>query len=236
LWRHRRPSRPCSEPTLLVAGLPGDLPPLFGQPLWWDSVYAEDMLLRTWCLLRGRDHLVLPDEIDVLVRAISLEQEDIPEALMPRFNAAIEKAEKERAAYRTLASHAIIGSPNDGSWNQPERFVLYDEDAPEVHRTLLAKTRLGKDSVVVIPVLKMDEFGAAASVCATEAKHLYQSALSLSRKSVVRMLQSAGVPAGWKSSPLLRNAYAMLLDADRRWLLDRSVRLDDELGFVYEAK
>ena len=51
LWRHKRGPRPISEPCLLVAGLTGDEPPSFGKPLWWDCVYREDLLLRTWCLL-----------------------------------------------------------------------------------------------------------------------------------------------------------------------------------------
>ncbi|MDZ7619883.1 MAG: CRISPR-associated helicase Cas3', partial [Patescibacteria group bacterium] len=55
LWRHRRPgSRPLAEPRLVVAGLAGKEPPSFGKPLWWGSVYREDLILQTWCLLHGR--------------------------------------------------------------------------------------------------------------------------------------------------------------------------------------
>lgn len=54
LWRHSRPQRPVAAPVLLVAGLAGDAPDDFGQPLWWGAVYAESVLLRTWCLLRQR--------------------------------------------------------------------------------------------------------------------------------------------------------------------------------------
>ena len=57
LWRHARESRPVSEPILLVAGLAGDEPPSFGKPLWWGAVYREDILLRTWSLLRARQNL-----------------------------------------------------------------------------------------------------------------------------------------------------------------------------------
>lgn len=53
LWRHAQASRPVSEPLLLVAGLRDDVPPLFGKPLSWGAVYREDVLLRTWSLLRG---------------------------------------------------------------------------------------------------------------------------------------------------------------------------------------
>jgi CRISPR-associated endonuclease/helicase Cas3 len=73
LWRYARKSRPISEPILLVAGLAGDEPPSFSKPLWWGAVYREDILLRTWSLLRGgqRHTLTLPDEIDTLVQAVT---------------------------------------------------------------------------------------------------------------------------------------------------------------------
>jgi CRISPR-associated endonuclease/helicase Cas3 len=59
--------------------------------------------------------------------------------------------------------------------------------------------------------------------------------MSLSRKGIVKRLQSTGVPEGWKKSPLLRNAYPLQLDAASRWRDDASVRLDDELGLVYQS-
>ncbi|MGH9894561.1 MAG: CRISPR-associated helicase Cas3', partial [bacterium] len=84
LWRHARKSRPVSEPILLVAGLVGDEPSSFGKPLWWGAVYREDVLLRTWSLLRARQNLTLPDEIDTLVQAVYEEHVDVPESLQER--------------------------------------------------------------------------------------------------------------------------------------------------------
>ncbi|MGK2914019.1 MAG: hypothetical protein ACSLE5_06115 [Porticoccaceae bacterium] len=60
--------------------------------------------------------------------------------------------------------------------------------------------------------------------------------MSLSRKGVVRKLQAAKVPEGWKKSPLLRNAYALRLDADSRWIEDTSVHLTHDLGLVIDTK
>ena len=45
-----------------------------------------------------------------------------------------------------------------------------------------------------------------------------------------------GVPEGWKKSPLLRNCFPLILDAEGRWTEDATVRLDDDLGMVYESK
>jgi CRISPR-associated endonuclease/helicase Cas3 len=236
LWRHARDSRLISEPILLVTGLTGDEPPAFGKPLWWGAVYRESLLLPTWILLRNRQNLTLPDEIDVLVQAVYEEQVGVPAFLQARLEKALTAEEGEGIAHRTQANQAIIGFPDDASWNEPARFVLYDEDEPGVHRTLMAQTRLGEDSVVAIPLWLENGFRPEATPDFGQAKHWFMGAVSLSRKGVVRKLQKLGVPEGWKKSPLLRNCFPLVLNAEGRWTEDATVRLDDDLGLVYESK
>ena len=139
-------------------------------------------------------------------------------------------------AQKGQANQAIIGLPDDASWNDPARFVLYDEDEPGVHRTLMAQTRLGEDSVVTIPLLPQDGFRPEATPDFAQAKQWFLRAVSLSRKGVVKKLQALGVPEGWKKSSLLRNCFPLLLDAEGRWTEDAAVRLDDDIGLVYEPK
>jgi len=235
LWRHARLGRPVPEPTLIIAGLAGEEPPSFEKPLWWSAIYREDLLLRTWSLLRQRKNLALPEDIDVLVQAVYEEQADVPESLRKR----LEKAEitegGEIIAEQCQANQAIIGFPDDASWNQPEKFVLYDEDEPGVHKTLMAQTRLGDNSVIAIPIFPGEKFDLAPLPDA-QAEAWFLRALSLSRKGIVFKLQSAGIPGSWKTSPLLRNCFPLVLDQDGRWTGDSSVRLDDDLGLVYELK
>ncbi len=142
----------------------------------------------------------------------------------------------EDLAHKGQANQAIIGFPDDASWNDPARFVLYDEDEPGVHRTLMAQTRLGEDSIVAIPLLPEDGFGPEATPDFAQAKQWFLRAMSLSRKGVVKKLQKLGVPEGWKKSPLLRNCFPLVLNAEGRWTEDAMVRLDDDLGLVYESK
>lgn len=239
LWRHARESRPVpGPPTLLVAGLADDEPPSFGKPLWWEKVYREDILLSTWSLLQKgqRQSLTLPDEIDALVQAVYDEQVEVPEPLLERSNKALVNGEGEAITKHGQANRAIIGFPDDASWNDPGRFVLFDEDEPGVHRTLMAQTRLGEDSVVAIPLWPEDEFHPEIVSDFNQAKLWFLRAMNLSRKGVVRKLKDLGVPEGWKKSPLLRNCFPLVLDADARWTEDAKVRLDDDLGLVYETK
>lgn len=236
LWRHARKSRPIAEPILLIAGLACDEPPSFEKPLWWSAVYREDILLHTWILLRNKQSLTLPDEIDILVQAVYEEKIDVPESLRERLDKSSVAEDGEVIAHRGQANQAIIGFPDDASWNDPARFVLYDEDEPGVHRTLMAKTRLGEDSIVVIPLFLDDEFSSIATPDFDQAKWWFLQAVSISRKDVVRKLRAFGVPEGWKKSPLLRNCFPLMLDAQGCWIEDAKVRLDDDLGLVYEPK
>ena len=236
LWRHKRDVRSVSKPILLVAGLAGNEPPSFEKPLWWRAVYREDLLLRTWCVLKDRQELMLPDEIDTLVSTVYEEKVEMPESLRERLDMAIVNAEGEGITHRGQANQAFIGFPDDASWNDPARFVLYDEDETCVHRTLMAQTRLGEDSIIAVPILSEDRFIAEVMPEFAQAKRWFLRAISLSRKGVVKKLQALGVPEGWKKSSLLRNCFPLVLDAQGYWMEDASVRLDDDLGIVYEPK
>ncbi|KAF0126161.1 MAG: CRISPR-associated helicase Cas3 [Elusimicrobia bacterium] len=234
LWRHRRAARSVAGPALFVAGLAGKEPPSFDKPLWWGAVYREDILLRTWLLLKGRKTISLPDDIDSFVRTVYESEAEIPDFLRIRMEKADEQYGKILAEQQQ-ANQAIIGFPEDASWNQPARFVLHDEDDPAVHRTLMANTRLGNNSILTIPLFPADAYTLAALPREMESEW-FSRAVSLSRKGVVAKLQSAGVPESWKSSPLLRNCFPLQLGEGGRWILDNSVRLDEDLGVVYEAK
>ncbi|NLX17846.1 MAG: CRISPR-associated helicase Cas3', partial [Desulfobulbus sp.] len=239
LWRHPRNKAErggVTEPTLLVAGLAGEKPPSFGKPLWWSTVYREDLLLLTWILLRERPGLTLPDEIDSLVQSVYENSVTVPDALQERLETAKMTEEGNYYAYRMQANSAIIGFPDDASWNDSARFILYDEDQPGIHRTLMAQTRLGEESVVAIPLWAQDNFRPEISPDIETAKRWFGRAVRLSRTAIVNKLQIQGVPKGWQELPLLRNCFPLELDERGSWRADETVHLDDELGITFETK
>lgn len=236
LWRHRRITRPLAEPVLIVAGLAEDPPPSLGKPLWWNKVYEEKLLLATRFLLKGREQLTIPDEIDRLVQDVYEDNVDVPSESLAHFEHMTNEMDGRLIAHKQEANQKFIGFPDDASWNDPKRFTLFDEDEPGVHRTLMAQTRLGDDSVVVIPLREADAYDPADAPDFAQAKAWFLRAMSVSRKGIVKPLQSAGVPEGWKKSALLRNCYPLQLDTESRWIADPSVQLSDELGLVYHDK
>lgn len=235
LWRHHRQRRPTTEPLLIVAGLEGDRTISFGEPLYWEKIYGDYLLLRTWSLLKNRDSITLPDEIDPLVQAVYEELEDVPEVMRERLQKASGKEEGDAYASKAMANNEIIGLPDDDSWRN-DNFVLDDEDATGVHRSLKAKTRQGEESVTAIPLWPNDGFRRDCAPDYTTAKQWAMRSLNISRKDVIQKIRAFGVPEGWRNSPLLRDSFALTLDEQGRWVEDDSVRLDDELGLVYEKK
>lgn len=235
LWRHPHPRRPVEAPVLLVAGLAGDAPDDFGRPLWWGAVYAESVLLRTWCLLRQpeRMQILLPDHIDTLVQAVYEENVPIPDGLQARLDKALMESDGDGIAKTQQAHGAIIGLPDDASWDEPARFVLYDEDDPYVHRTLAAQTRLGDESLTVIPLGPAVGFDAGIVPSFEQARAWSRRTLRVGRKGMVKQLKALGIPESWQQSPLLRNHFPLCLDEEGRWLGDLSVRLDPALGLTY---
>ena len=236
LWRHHRAQRPLPEPTLMVAGLDGEAPCSFGRPLWWNKVYDEARLLQTWWLLRHETQgtCTLPDDIDAWVRRVYEDSGEVtvPDALRARFERALAEAEGDAFAETRLAHTEIIGLPDDASWADNPR-LLYDEDDPLVHRTLAAQTRLGDESLTVIPLWPKDRGDLLAAPSPGQAKAWCTRALRVGRKGLVQRLKVLGVPQAWQESPWLRNSFALCLDEQGAWTEDPSVRLDEALGLVY---
>jgi len=103
-----------------------------------------------------------------------------------------------------------------------------------VHRTLAAQTRLGDESLIVIPLGPTDGFVAETAPSFEQAKAWSLQALRVGRKGVVKQLKARGIPETWQQSPLLRNSFPLYLDELGRWLDDPSVRLDAALGLIYD--
>lgn len=236
LWRHPGLKRPLDRPELFIAGLTPEICS-FENPLWWNKVYREDLLIRTWNRLLNQNVIRLPDDIDCLVNDVyECNDDGLPAELLN----SLEKAECEGAgrqlAYRQQANMEFIGFPDDYSWNDTTRYAKADEDEPGLHKSLVAQTRLGEQSVMAVPVYLSRNVDSKVVPSMLEAKQAYLKSISITKVGVVRTLVTKGVPDNWQKSPLLRNCYPLLLDEKNCWIEDLSVKLDEELGLVYETK
>lgn len=242
LHRHVR-VRPAThkDACLWVAGLTGQFPDL--KATRWEYVYEPYVLGRTWALLQQESSLVMPGDIDRLVQAVYGDT-PLPEKLDVQVAARIEteywakqsaKAQHENrvAGYVALDVEMELEGAYEG---KPEG---NDEDDLLGLRNA---TRLGEDSIVLIPVdviagtwrvgeLVFDPHEAASDDL---ARRLYVRQLRLSRKAVRDHFMSRDAPKAFTEHPLLRNARPLPLEDGRYGDGGVVLRLDPELGLVYE--
>jgi CRISPR-associated endonuclease/helicase Cas3 len=248
LHRHNRERRPVGlEAHRLWIARPEnpDLPagPTFGSSSY---VYDEAVLLRSWLTLSNRPRVVLPTDIEPLVEAVYAPPGDA--VLSPRIAGRL--TELDRARENQARSDAANADrrelPHPGETNPFGNFsVRFDEEDPKIHAENRALTRLGDESVAVVPVvtrggrlvlttdprqevnIKTDELPFAHVLA------IARQALSISRKAVVFALIREDPPRCFQRSGHLR--YHRLLhldDACAAVVGGTQLRLDPELGLV----
>ncbi len=246
MHRHAGRTRPTAfeEASLRIAGLessthegPRD------EAL--QTVYAEYLLWRSWAALVGKEQLSLPTDIDALVQLVYSET---PLAPLVAFAAQVEAARREFITQNEERSRAAqtwsLGAPlasSTESWGEAGRDV---DDWREY--ALKVPTRLGDDTVTAIPLTRA---GATVSIygnggSASHARGRRASAdfvaaalseqIRISRKSLVAALRAEEPPAWWHKTGALKHSHPLFIDERGRASIDQSVRLDPELGVVYE--
>lgn len=246
LHRHQR-ERPEAhhQATLYVAGLaPEALPDLKGTA--WEYVYEPYILGRTWALLSREQALHLPQDIDRLVQAV-YDGENLPADLAEMDRAFIEdeaygnhlgKRQTERMMARNVAIDPEAEPQN--AYTQKNRG--YEEG--EEGLGLPNYTRLGDDSVTLIPVhqvpggwslaLNGEAFDPDQLLSNALAKQLHARQLKTSRAALVKHAQALESRRSFSEHPLLRHLKPLVLIDGCLQIGRLTVRLDDELGLVYQ--
>lgn len=241
LHRHVRP-RPQAhvDASLWVAGLLPAFPEL--KETAWGFVYDPYILGRTWALLRQEPVLQLPEDIDRLVQEVYGDG-PLPEGLDEQVLDLIEiasygeyraKVNKERQESRNAA---IDPSAELSEYaNKPQGHD--EDDLLGVRNT----TRLGRESVTLVPVDVADDgwrigdthFSPDHPLDDTTAARLYARQVRLSHTAVVKHFQTCEVPVAFAEHALLRNFYPLPLRAGRYEQDRLCLRLDEEVGLVYD--
>jgi CRISPR-associated endonuclease/helicase Cas3 len=151
------------------------------------------------------------------------------------------------------AAHVVFGEANTTGWlNSPNmRWLDDDADDPQADDDrFLPRTRRGKPSVTVIPVHARDgryyldaaytrEVRFTGAVNRATAIDYYRRAVRLSRYQIVagieRHVEEQGLKlTGWRKEPLLARSFPLVLRDGRAIVSGQAVRLDPELGIIYE--
>lgn len=247
LHRHQR-ERPAAhqQAILYVAGLaPDALPDL--KSTAWEYVYEPYILGRTWALLSRERELHLPQDIDRLVQAV-YDGGDLPSDI-----------DQDSLNYIEIEAYGAHRAMEINERMQAVNIALHPEDEPQNAYAnspkgsdegeglgLTNRTRLGDDSVTLIPVHKVpggwsltpdgDAFDPGQPLSNALAKQLHARQLKTSRTALVKHAQAEVSPRAFSEHPLLRHLKPLLLIDGCLPIGRLTVRLDDELGLIYQRE
>jgi len=207
-----------------------DQVPDFGK--WTtEKVYERHILLRSWLAMKDRSSVAIPDEVEGLIEAV-YDDRGLPAGQPP---ALVRDWEKSWNSLRDDLEHdaaearfRYILPPYYRDDILEDRTEL-EEDAPEVHKSLQAATRLGDPSISVI-CLYGDEGKVSLDVeghnlLNLEEKPSRDGALALLRRSVSLslrgivpwLIRNAEKPPSWAKHPLLCRCRLLRLDENHTW-------------------
>lgn len=240
LHRHERQRpRGLESPQFIVlcdAEKTGPPPESFGRGI--EYVYDRYILLRTWLVLRGRDKIDVPTEIESLVEAVY--GEALPTSIDDWKNAlttARDKMSFSRRESEKAAEQLLVTKP-ENPFDLVEHFndQLEDEDDPRVHKSVRAATREGEPSITVVMLPAQVTVMHDPNV--PEVLRLLDRSVKLSHKRVFEALLGHGeTPAEWAKNAHLRHARLVRLDEQNHGRVNGTVlTVDEELGIVIEEE
>ncbi|GIW29396.1 MAG: CRISPR-associated endonuclease/helicase Cas3 [Meiothermus sp.] len=243
-----------AKPILYVSGLAEDYSSLDLTLYYWHMVYDRATLLRTWAVLRHRLNtgamLSLPHDLQgehSLIEKVygkgKLEGSFGPD-FEQDLSAAMEKLEEDRKKERRLAKDSALIRPERFFEHVPDDDRKIDDENPQLNKNFRAVTRLGEPSVTVVLLERREGKlyslqGVRVSLeeepTFAHAKELLRTAVVLSNREIFDYLADKPI-VSWKESALLRHVRVLELEDKRCVIGQLEVRLDDELGVVYERR
>jgi len=199
-------------------------------------------------LLSREQALHLPQDIDRLVQAV-YDSEDLPADLAEADRAFIEDEAYgshlgKRQAEGMMARNVAIDPEAEPQNAYTQKNRGYEEG--EEGLGLPNYTRLGDDSVTLIPVHQVpggwslapngEAFDPDQPLSNALAKQLHARQLKTSRAALVKHAQALEPRRSFSEHPLLRHLKPLLLTDGCLQLGRLTVRLDDELGLVYQRE
>jgi CRISPR-associated endonuclease/helicase Cas3 len=194
-----------------------------------EFVYARYVLLRSYLALREREAVRLPNDIEPLVEEVYRDEE--PAGLDSAWSLALQQSRRDledrQAEAVHLAQEFAIKPPSyDGDLLRDFNREL-EEDAPELHPTLQALTRLVEPTVSLV-CLYQTPAGLRAAPDANAVidpgrqpdlaavRELLKCSLTLNRRALVHHFIDQRVPSGWRECALLRHHRIAAFDTDGR--------------------
>ncbi len=220
--RHQRRQRAAllSDPTLdiLMPEMGDERVPEFGQGT--DAVYDSQVRLRSWVVLRDRERIEIPEQIEGLIGSVYAKTVECPHAATPALRkqcaeSAIGHQEDMEQGSRLAKMTRIPGFFDDARFKCDADFK---EDNPEIHASLQARARLCEGLSVEVALAgsrDADSFDPGAVPGRAREHYLLRRSVKMSQVGAARALLSdeSRRPRARARSALLRHHRLVKLDA-----------------------
>lgn len=214
-------------------------------------IYDEFILLKTWQVIVGLTEIVLPRDYRSLVEAVYGSEIPAPDSLLAEAWQAMQNREKDALE---KARMRLLPEPDpEESFCGPASHLTFEEDEDRA-AWVVAQTRLGEESITVIPLEK--EGGKARFITSDELTwfdlntpasrkdqmRLLRRSMRVSNRQLVKTLQAVfgKAPPLFRESALLKRCFPLWLTDQQTILGDGKNRihlaLDSKLGLVIELK
>jgi CRISPR-associated endonuclease/helicase Cas3 len=223
--------------------------PFFGKGT--EAVYDPHILLRSWLAIKGKNQIVIPNEIEELIEKVYDENLKFPEDenmdIQDAWNVSKQKLEQKIDSSKKEAKERQIKWPGFSGQLSHITYDPREEDNPDLHPAFQALTRLSEPSVNII-CLFGDKDHAFLDQSLTksinmlskpdnyETVQLLKQTASISKKGLVNAIfynESYTIPQIWREIPVLRHHYILWFDEYGNCDIDNyTIRLDKELGLI----
>ncbi len=250
LQRHTR-QRPCAHsdgPTLWV-NVPLD--EAGGADLYTDAVIYDEFLLRqTWHILPEEETLHLPRDYRPYVEAVyGVKESEIDKTLIDSWN---KLRQKQSDAIKEAQQRLIPGVSASEDFYDEMAALTFEENETGA-AWIVAQTRLGRESVNLIPLEKLNDTTARLypegdtvaldrAASAMLQRHLLRRHLRVSRPEIVRAIKrQTDLPHLFTRSARLKEYYPLWFEHGQALFPKPNgkgqlvVTLDEELGLVIQS-
>lgn len=210
------------------------------------AVYDPAILLKSWLLLRQRDALYLPQDMESMIEAVYGEGdhkafEGFTDEILRLHGEYL--AENQFKEFQALVK--AIPSPHDSEFLEQPTEELFEDD-PLTHPAISALTRLSGPSIELVVLWegldmpRLNPDGELVDITVRPdgqlTKELLRRSLRLSLAKVVKEFGEMKPPDGWARSAWLRNHRPLILNSNRKVAIGpHLITLDPELGLVVES-
>lgn len=246
LWRHNWKNRPFEHPCFTIMMNMNDQKPDFSS---YSKVYAPYILLRSYLVLKEKNVLYIPRDVQPLIEEVYGNEETgiFGADWETDLGCLKEDLEEDMAKQEHSAGQKLLYEPDDESLFSSTNTFLNDDEDPGYHDALRATTRLIRPSVNLICLVKEGDslrtldglLKIPLDRCLEqeEIEKLLLNKITISNSAIVQHFLKKPVPSRWEKAGPLRWCRELIFHKGEYKINEKlSIFYDVHTGIQYRSK